>query len=89
MSKRDPVEIDATTGSIETLPPKKKYYACRLDTIQDVKTELGKLYREARLGKVEAATATKLTYILGEIRKTIETGDIERRIEKLEGKHDR
>lgn len=82
----DNVLIDGFTGEIEsTLPPQKnKRYRCELDTANDVKKELAKLYREARSGLVATSDATKLGWLLGEIRKTIETSDIEKRIEQLE-----
>lgn len=82
----DNVLIDGFTGEIEsTLPPQKnKRYRCKLDTANDVKKELSKLYREARSGLVATSDATKLGWLLGEIRKTIETSDIEKRIEQLE-----
>ena len=38
----------------------------------------------ARSGLVATGDATKLGWLLGEIRKTIETSDIELRIEQLE-----
>jgi hypothetical protein len=85
MSDREPVIIDGITGDVETMPPQNgKRYRCQLDTANDVKKELAKLYREARSGLVATSDATKLGWLLGEIRKTIETSDIESRIEQLE-----
>ena len=55
-----------------------------LDTIGGVVTELGKVYREARRGVLDIGDATRLTYILRELRCALEAGDIERRIEELE-----
>ena len=83
MRNENNVIIDGITGEVETLPPRKRY-RCELDTAQDVKKELSKLYREARSGLVATGDATKLGWLLGEIRKTIETSDIEKRIEQLE-----
>ena len=42
------------------------------------------MYREARRGDLDIGEATRLTYILREIRCALEAGDIERRIEALE-----
>lgn len=84
MSNQEPVIIDGVTGEVEHIPPQKKRYRCELDTANDVKRELSKLYREARSGIVATSDATKLGWLLGEIRKTIETSDIEKRIEQLE-----
>ena len=85
MSNENGVIIDGVTGDVETLPLQRgKRYRCELDTANDVKKELSKLYREARSGLVATGDATKLGWLLGEIRKTIETSDIEQRIEQLE-----
>ena len=85
MSNENGVIIDGVTGDVETLPLQRgKRYRCELDTANDVKKELSKLYREARSGLVATGDATKLGWLLGEIRKTIETSDIELRIEQLE-----
>lgn len=84
MSNNHPVEIDGITGEVETLPPQRGRYRCSLDTMQDVKREMAKVYREARSGVLEVTDASKLTYMLGTIGKIIEGSDLEKRIEALE-----
>jgi hypothetical protein len=85
MSDREPVIIDGITGDVETLPPQKgKRYRCDLNNVNDIKKEMAKLYREARSGLVPTQDATKLTWMLGELRKTIELSDFEQRLEQLE-----
>ncbi len=86
MRNENNVIIDGVTGEVHDIPHVKnnKRYRCELDTAQDVKRELSRLYREARSGLVATGDATKLGWLLGEIRKTIETSDIELRIEQLE-----
>lgn len=75
MSNQNPVEIDNATGEIETLPPQKgQRYRCKLDTLQDVRREMAKLYREARSGAVDVQDATKLTWCLQAVGKIIEGG---------------
>ena len=74
--------IDNATGELAPLPPEKNTrYRCKLDTANDVKRELAKLYREARSGLIDPSEATKLGWLLGEVRKTIEveqnTADIQ------------
>lgn len=87
MANEYPVEIDGTTGEVEALPPQRgQRYRCKLDTLADVKREMAKCYREARSEIIEPATASKLVWVLSAIAKVIETGDIERRLEILEGK---
>jgi hypothetical protein len=62
MSNREPVEIDGKTGEVETLPHQQKEprYRCKLDTMQDVKREMAKVYRESRSELIDPAAATKL-----------------------------
>ena len=85
MSNRDPVEIDGITGEVQELPPKKGgRYRCQLDTAQDVRREMAKVYRECRSNMMDAQTGTKLVWMLQGIAKVIETSDLEKRIEELE-----
>lgn len=56
-----------------------------LDTVGHVVTELGRVYRLARRGELEINQAKSLTYVLREIRCALEAGDVERRLEELEG----
>jgi len=87
MSNDYPVEIDAATGDVETLPLQKgQRYRCKLDTLQDVRREMAKVYREARSGLLNTQDATKLTWMLQAVSKVIEGGDIEERIKALEEK---
>jgi hypothetical protein len=87
MANKEPVIIDSITGEVETLPPQKgTRYRARLDSMQDVKKEMAKVYREARSGAVDVQDATKLTWCLQSIAKVIEGSDLEKRIELLEGK---
>lgn len=85
MTEQQPVVIDAATGEIETLPPQKgQRYRCKLDSLQDVKREMTKVYREARSGLVDVQDATKLVWCLQAVGKVIEGSDLEKRIENLE-----
>jgi len=54
-----------------TTPPRR----INLKTRQDVRRELGRLYRDARSGVVETQDATRLAYVLSTISKII--GEIE------------
>ncbi len=87
MANKHPVEIDGITGAVEALPlAKGKRYRCKLDSMQDIKREMAKLYREARSGSVDIQDATKLTWCLQAVAKVIEGSDLEKRIEILEKK---
>ena len=56
-----------------------------LITVGSVVTELGRIYRQARRGQLDVGDATKLAFILREIRCALEAADIEKRLEALEG----
>ncbi|MGZ8237938.1 MAG: hypothetical protein ACXWTY_08720 [Methylobacter sp.] len=87
MANQYPVEVDGITGEVSDLPPQKgTRYRAKLDTMQDVKREMAKVYREARSGLVDVQDATKLTWCLQAVGKVIEGSDLEKRIEALEKK---
>ena len=87
MSNKHPVEIDGVTGAINDLPyTKGTRYRAKLDTMQDVRREMAKVYRESRSGVVEIVDGTKLVWMLQAVGKVIEGSDLEKRIEILEKK---
>ena len=86
MANEYPVEIDGTSGEISDLPARSTRYRCKLETMADVKREMAKVYRESRSGVIDAVVGTKLIWMLQAVGKAIETGDLEKRIELLEGK---
>ncbi len=56
----------------------------RLQTIDDVKRELARLYREARAKKVETQDASRLANLLFILGRMIEGSDLEKRLDALE-----
>ena len=56
-----------------------------LKTIDDVRVEMARVYRDMRGGRIDPADGTKLAYVLSMIGKLIESGEIEKRLEALEG----
>ena len=56
-----------------------------LTTVGGVVSELAKIYRQARRGQIGTQDATRLAFILREIRIALEASDIEDRLEVLEG----
>lgn len=85
MTDREPVEIDGVTGEVDELPPKHfRRYRAELNTAQDVKREMAKVYRECRSNLIDAQTGTKLVWMLQSIAKVIESSDLEQRVERLE-----
>lgn len=75
---KQPETIDGKSGKL--LPPPR----IDLKTIDDVRLELARVYRDMKSGKIETADGTKLAYVLAQIGKLIETHEVEKRIEALE-----
>ena len=67
-----------------TYPPQGRRYRAKLDTLNDVKREMARVYRECRTGVLATTEGSKLTWMLEKIGKVIETSDLEKRIEALE-----
>lgn len=59
-----------------------------LKTIDDVRLESARVYRDMRTQKIPTHDGTRLVYVLAQIGKMIELHDIEKRIEKLEAKNE-
>lgn len=79
--------IDGTTGLPEGSPPDADASNLPLAKPVDVRREMAKVYREARSGKIDKAEAAKLVWILGEVRKSMEAEEIERRLSELEARN--
>ena len=56
----------------------------KLATIEDVRREMARVYREARTGVSDTANASRLVYMLISIAKMIEIGQLEQRLTILE-----
>jgi hypothetical protein len=69
--------------SLELLPTPSRI---DLKSIDDVRLEMARVYREMRSNIIEAQQGTRLVYVLAAIGKLIELHDIEQRIQDLEGK---
>ena len=58
----------------------------KLKSLADVRHEMARIYREARFGKLDASVATRLTFILKEIRCCLEAEMlqcIEQRVDEI------
>lgn len=75
---------------VESIEDKHPPTPCRIDlkTIDDVRLETARVYRDMRSQKIPTHDGTRLAYVLSQIGKMIELHDIEKRIEKLEAKNE-
>ena len=78
---KEPVIVDNRSGKVLTTPKK-----IDLASIDDVRLEMAKVYRDMKSQKIPTHDGTRLVYVLAQIGKMIELHDIEKRIEKLEDK---
>ncbi len=61
-------------------------YRIDLKTIDDVRLEMARVYRDMKTQKIPTSDGTRLVYVLGQIGKMIELYEIVKRVEKLEEK---
>ena len=72
-----------TTSDDAPAPPSR--LRLKLTTADDVRRELGRIYREGKAGTRDVSDVSKLANILQILNRCIEAGDLEKRIEQLEG----
>jgi hypothetical protein len=80
-AKHLPVTIDGTRDMGAPTPPKIK-----LNTLEDLRRETARVYRDARGGRIDVSEAARFTYILIGIGKFIEAADLEKRVTHMERK---
>ena len=80
-TSREPETIDGSTLRILPTPQRRKP---QLTSLEGVRTEMARIYREAESGRRDTAEASKLVYILGQIGKVLELTEIETRLKLLE-----
>jgi hypothetical protein len=57
---------------------------CPLKKLDDIKAELGRLYREGKSGKRDVGDVSKLANVLQILGRLIEGADLEQRMDELE-----
>ena len=57
-----------------------------LKTIDDIRLEMARVYRDMKSQNIPAADGTRLVYVLAQIGKMIEVNEIEKRVSQLEEK---
>lgn len=77
-----------TTMTISSPTPPGRKRVGKLHTIEAVRREAARLYREARRGEVAAGDASKLAVLLQLVARLIEGSDLEARVRRLEGEVD-
>ena len=55
-----------------------------LKTIDDVRVEMARVYRDMRSGRIDKSEGTKLAFVLAQLGRLIEAGELERRLVLLE-----
>lgn len=84
----NPAENSAISGEVLDPAPPGRRAPVRLDTADAIRLEMARVYRDARSRKLDSQEASRLVYMLGEIRKAYETTVIERRLKSLEEEHE-
>lgn len=84
--KRRVTKPDAKAGSNLTLIPAPPRLPLR--TIEHCRLEMARLYRSMRAGTMDSQDGSRLAFVLSQIAKLIEQGDLEKRLQILEAHHD-
>lgn len=81
---RHPATIDGEAGNVIPPPRLVRTPPIKLDSLRNLRDELGRVYREARCGRIPTQDATRLAFILGQLRELVVVMDIETRLAALE-----
>jgi len=84
MAANDTINSEQTHGALtgEATPPRR--LRLKLKTMDDVKSELARLYRDGKAGRRDIADVSKLANVLSIIGRLIEGVELARRVEQLE-----
>lgn len=87
MSEKRSINKPGTqAGSNLTLIPTPPRLPLR--TIEHCRLEMARLYRAMRAGTMDSQDGSRLAFVLSQIAKLIEQGDLERRLIALEDHHE-
>ncbi len=73
-----------SANAAKAAPPPSPRVRCKLDTVEAVKSEMGRLYREGKGGARSVADVSRLANVLFMMGRMIEGADWEDRIAQLE-----
>lgn len=77
------LETRVDVEDVDTTPPPSER-RIRLETVDQVRVEMARVYRHVSAGKLAPDVASKLFYMLGVLAKTTEVVTVERRVRELE-----
>ena len=77
----EPATLDGRTLRLLPAPGRRKAV---LNSLDGVRREMARVYRDAESGKRDSAEASKLVFILAQIGKILELTEIETRLRVLE-----
>ena len=75
--------LEMLSGELVDIKPTPSIH---LKTIDDVRLEMAKVYRDMKLQKIPTHDGTRLVYVLAQIGKMIELHELEKRVNILEEK---
>ncbi len=76
-----PAAVVITAGDYMLPTPQQR---TPLRSLEDVKRELGRLYRSVKAGVIASDEGSRRAYILTQLGRVIESADLERRLDVLE-----
>lgn len=83
MVKKSTAKPAATRASLEKKAAPPTRLRVRLNTIDDVKKEMARLYREARAKKVDSQDASRMANMLSILGRLIEGSEIQQQIDEI------
>ena len=69
---------------VVTLIPSPRRRGPVLESLTDVRREMARVYRNMRHGRIDTQDATRMTYVLSQIAKIIQTAELEARVAAVE-----
>ena len=80
-----PVPIDKPQPTrVVALVPTPRRRGPVLETLPDVRREMARVYRQMRHGRIDTQDATRMTYVLTQIAKIIQTAELDARVAAVE-----
>jgi hypothetical protein len=83
---KDELTLDAATG--KPVPTPGRVAPIKLDTLRHIRDEMGRVYREARAGRIDTQDLTRFVYALDRLGSLVVAMDVEQRLIELEKRHE-